>query len=68
MTPLVRFLFIVSAEDSFESYLKYDKQNQQGKAAFNERNKHLTIVQLCFIMFYVDVFQNIKRVSIVKWH
>jgi hypothetical protein len=23
-------------------YLKYDKQDQQGKAAFNERNLHMT--------------------------
>jgi hypothetical protein len=23
-------------------YLKYDKQDQQGKAAFNERNPHMT--------------------------
>jgi hypothetical protein len=31
-------------EDLFSSFrnMKYDKQDQQGKAAFNERNPHMT--------------------------
>jgi hypothetical protein len=27
---------------SFNSLIEYDKQDQQGKAAFNERNPHMT--------------------------
>jgi hypothetical protein len=35
---LYQFLFLFFVDDCF----KYDKQDQQGKAAFNERNPHMT--------------------------
>jgi hypothetical protein len=55
-----QFVYII-LNIKFRSSMKYDKQDQQGKAAFNERNPHINVVVYLhahsYILLLVFFFQ-----------